>query len=57
MQDATSRIAELRDGIDELRDLVRRMTEDVEDADNVFEQWRETFDMKLTDNGWTWKLF
>jgi chromosome segregation ATPase len=51
------RIAELRDEIDELRDLVRRMTEDVEDADNVLEQWRETFDMKLTDNGWTWKPF
>jgi hypothetical protein len=49
---------ELRREIDEQRDLVRRMEENVEDAGSVIEGWRETFEMELTADGcWTWKPF
>jgi hypothetical protein len=52
------RIVELREEVDQLRDLVRRMEEDVEESDNVIESWKETFDTELTDSGsWTWKPF
>jgi hypothetical protein len=52
------RIEELRCEIDELRDLVRRMEEDVEDGINVIDGWAETFDMVQTESGgWTWKPF
>jgi FtsZ-binding cell division protein ZapB len=47
------RIDELRHEIDQLRDLVRRMEENVDDADNVIEAWKETFDMVETESG-TW---
>jgi hypothetical protein len=52
------RIEELRREVDELRDLVRRMEEQVEDAGNVIERWAEAFDMEMTEKGsWTWKPF
>ena len=51
------RIAELRGEIDELRDLVERMEENVEDAGNVIDSWKEAFGMELVQDGWTWKPF
>jgi hypothetical protein len=52
------RIEELRRDVDELRDLMRRMEEQVEDANNVIERWTETFDMEMVEGGsWTWKPF
>jgi predicted RNase H-like nuclease (RuvC/YqgF family) len=51
------RIEELRRELDESRDLVRRMEEDVEDASSVIESWCETFDIEQTADGWTWKPF
>jgi hypothetical protein len=52
------RIEELRREIDELRDLVRRMEENVEDSNNVIERWKETFEMEVTESGgWSWKPF
>jgi uncharacterized coiled-coil protein SlyX len=52
------RIEELRSELDEQRDLVRRMEEQVEDADNVIESWVETFGMEMTTDGaWTWQPF
>ena len=52
------RIVELRQEIDDLRDLVRRCEEQAEDTDSIFERWKETFGMELTDDGsWTWKPF
>jgi hypothetical protein len=51
----TRRVEELRQQIDEERDLVTRMTENVEDADGVIEHWKEAFEMVLTDdNKWSW---
>jgi hypothetical protein len=52
------RIEELRCEIDELRDLVRRMEEDVEDGIGVTDSWAETFDMVQTEDGrWAWAPF
>jgi hypothetical protein len=52
------RIEELRREIDDLRDLVRRMEEQVEDAGNVIERWKEAFQMEMTESGsWTWGPF
>jgi hypothetical protein len=51
------RIEELRAEIDELRDLNRRTIEHVEDGDRIAETWCETFEMELTDEGWTWEPF
>src|SRR5215470_9577310 len=52
------RIEELRREIDELRDLVRRMEEHVEDSGNVIERWAEAFEMEMTESGsWSWKPF
>jgi hypothetical protein len=45
------RIDELRREADELRDLVKRMEEQVEDADRLIEQWTEAFRMVLNANG------
>jgi hypothetical protein len=47
----------LRCEIDELRDLVRRMEENVDDAVSTLERWRETFDMVGVDGGWSWGPF
>jgi hypothetical protein len=52
------RIEELRREVDEQRDLVRRMAENVEDCGNALETWRDVLDMELTEDGdWTWKPF
>jgi Helix-turn-helix domain of resolvase len=52
------RIAELRREIDELRELVRVCEEQGEETDEIFERWKETFGMEVTDDGsWTWKPF
>jgi hypothetical protein len=52
------RIAELRDEVDELRDLVRRMEEHAQDFINCMEAWKDTFGMIETDRGgWTWEPF
>jgi hypothetical protein len=51
------RLEEQRAEIDELRDLNRRLVEHLEDADRITEAWCETFDMEMTDGGWTWKPF
>jgi hypothetical protein len=45
------RIEELREEIDELRDLVTRLREHDEDTDNVFESWKEAFGMEMTEDG------
>ena len=52
------RIEDLRREIDELRDLVRRMEEVMNDCCSTLESWKETFDMTETESGtWTWKPF
>jgi hypothetical protein len=52
------RISELRDEIDELRDLVSRLREHAEESDACIESWKETFDMVQTESGgWTWSPF
>jgi hypothetical protein len=52
------RIEELREEVDELRDLVTRLREQDEDTDNVFESWKETFEMTRNENGkLTWQPF
>jgi predicted RNase H-like nuclease (RuvC/YqgF family) len=51
------RISEQRGEIDELRDLVKRMEENVEDAGNIMESWREAFGIELVEDRWTWKPF
>jgi hypothetical protein len=48
------RIEELRGEIDELRDLNKRMEEQVEDASRLVEQWVEAFEMEQSDDG-AWK--
>lgn len=51
------RIAELRDEVDDLRKRQDRMREHVEESQRVIETWCDTFDIQLTDGGWTWKPF
>src|SRR5262249_41560490 len=52
------RIEELREEIDEQRDLTRRLREKVEDAIAVVDRWAETFDMVQSESGgWTWGPF
>jgi transposase len=51
------RIADLRQELDEARDLVHRMEEHADDYTNVIEQWKEAFGMVDTGNGWTWEPF
>jgi hypothetical protein len=56
------RIEELRDEIDRQREviqkygeLVRRFDEYQQETDNLFDNWRDTFDMVLNDDGtWSW---
>src|SRR6516225_8306035 len=49
------RIEELRQEIDEQRELIQRLREHAEDYANVFEQWKELFEMTMTDKGtYTW---
>jgi hypothetical protein len=50
-------LAALRAQRDEQDELIRRMSEHAEDYVATLEAWRETFDMVLTDDGWTWKPF
>jgi hypothetical protein len=50
-------IAELRQEQDQANDLIRRLREHAEDYVASIESWRETFDMELTDDGWSWKPF
>jgi hypothetical protein len=50
-------IAELRSEQDETNDVIRRFEEYEEDYRATMERWRETFDMELTDEGWTWQRF
>jgi hypothetical protein len=52
------RIEELRQEVDEQRDLIRRLREHAEDYDNCIERWAEAFGMVMTDDGmWTWEPF
>jgi chromosome segregation ATPase len=51
------RIGELRDEVDDLRDRLGRMREHLEESQRITESWCETFDMQLTDGGWTWEPF
>jgi hypothetical protein len=52
------RIVELKQEIDELRDLNRRLGEHAEDYDATLESWQEAFGMMLNENGqWTWEPF
>jgi hypothetical protein len=52
------RIEELRSEVDELRDLIQRLSEYADDYVNMVERWKEGFDMVLTDDGkWTWGPF
>jgi hypothetical protein len=51
-------IAELRDEVDELRELVTRLRERSEEYDSVTESWCEAFGMVMTESGsWTWEPF
>jgi hypothetical protein len=50
-------IAELRSERDEQTDLIRRLREHAEDYVTSIESWRETFEMELTDEGWSWQPF
>jgi hypothetical protein len=66
MDDESKHIAELQDGIkhrdrcieelrreiDEGRDIICCMEENVEDCCNVLERWKETFDMVETEGTW-----
>ena len=52
------RIEQLRQEIDEQRELIDRLRDNSEEADGVFEAWIETFEMERTDSGGlTWKPF
>jgi hypothetical protein len=52
------RIEELREEIDEQRDLIKRFSEHAEDYTNSIEAWCDAFGMVMTDGGlWTWKPF
>lgn len=54
LKQAERRIEELKQEIDEQRDLIRRMAEHAEDYDNTMESWCDSFDFELNDNGdWT----
>lgn len=58
LADAERRIAELKAERDDARDLIDRMVEQIDAGNAVIEQWREAFDMTLTDKGtWTWEPF
>jgi hypothetical protein len=51
------RIAELREEVDKLRDLIHRFEEHADDYANSIEQWKEAFGMEATGTGWTWAPF
>jgi hypothetical protein len=52
------RIAELRNEVDEGRDLVRRMEEQAKEHDEYLESFISAFDMELDDKGfWRWGSF
>jgi hypothetical protein len=52
------RIAELRDEVDELRDLMRRLEEAEQDYINCLEAWKDAFGLIQTESGgWTWEPF
>jgi hypothetical protein len=52
------RIEELRTEIDELRDLVTRLREQEEDADNLLESWIGAFNMVMNEDGkYSWSPF
>jgi hypothetical protein len=52
------RIEELRSEVDEMRDLVARMEEQVDDAVSTLERWKGTFDMIEVESGtWSWGPF
>lgn len=58
LADAERRIAELKAERDDARNMIERMVEQVAAGNAVIEQWREAFDMTLTDKGtWTWEPF
>ena len=49
-------IEKLRRDIDAQRDMIRRMEDEIEDGNRLIEQWCETFEMQMTDDGaWTWQ--
>src|SRR5689334_19158131 len=50
-------LIELRRERDEQTSLIQRLREHAEDYNNALESWRETFDMQLTDKGWSWMPF
>ncbi len=55
--EAERRIADLKLERDEALDLVQRMKEHVEDATATIDQWKEAFDMQLSNDGiWEWKI-
>jgi hypothetical protein len=45
------RIEELRGEIDELRDLLKRMEEQIDDGHSVIDSWIEAFGMQLNEHG------
>jgi hypothetical protein len=51
LKDKNDLILTLRREVDELRDLTRRMEEQVEDADALIDSWIEAFNMTLNDDG------
>jgi chromosome segregation ATPase len=52
------RIEELRREIDEARDLIKRMEEQIDDAEAAIERWIEAFGMeKDANDAWTWAPF
>jgi hypothetical protein len=58
VKDKDRRIGELREEIDELRDLVTRQRENADDFHSVIDNWAEAFDMVQTEDGaWTWAPF
>jgi hypothetical protein len=50
-------ISELRSELDEANDLLRKFSDHADDYNTTLENWRETFDMVLTDEGWSWAPF
>jgi hypothetical protein len=54
LKDKDRRIEELRNEVDKLRDLLKRMEEQIEDGNSLIERWCEGFEMVLNDDGkWT----
>jgi hypothetical protein len=51
LKDKNDLVLTLRREVDASRDLVRRMEEQVEDADALIDSWIEAFDMALNDDG------